>query len=287
MHTILGFRDERKGMAQQSPLYVFGGNQNELERLLRQAEDLKPESSWLLDQLAIAPGAKVADIGCGPIGVLDMLSERVGAGGTVVGIEREPRFAAMARAEIARRGLDNVSIVEGDMLSTEVEPGTFDLVHERLVLINMPPADRQALLASMVRLVRPGGLIAVESWDRASYVVHPENSSWDILNEAYREAVRATNGDGTSGRTLPWLLRSSGVTDVRHKVHVRSVEVGDRRRTHRLSILEVAKPRILATGRLSEAEFSRHFAALTEHLADPDTLLIDQLFIQAWGRRPA
>lgn len=273
-------------MAQQSPLYVFGGNQNELERLLRQAEDLKPESSWLLDQLAIAPGTKVADIGCGPIGVLDLLSDRVGPAGSVVGIEREPRFAAMARAEIARRGLKNVAIVEGDALNAALEPGTFDLVHERLVLINMLPTDQRALLASMVRLVRPGGLIAVESWDRASYLVHPECPSWDVLNDAYREAVRATNGDGTTGRTLPWLLRSSGVTDVRHKVHVRSVDVGDRRRTHRLGILEVAKPRILAAGRLSGAEFDRHFAALAEHLADPDTLLIDQLFVQAWGRRP-
>lgn len=273
-------------MATHSADYVFGGDQNELERLLGQAEDLKPESSWLLDHLAIAPGAKVADIGCGPIGVLDLLSTRVGPAGTVVGIEREPRFAAMAGTEIARRGLANVSIVEGDALSTALEPGTFDLVHERLVLINMPPANQQALLASMVRLARPGGLIAVESWDRASYVVHPESTSWDILNAAYREAVRATNGDGTTGRALPWLLRSAGLTDVRHKVHVRSVEVGERRRTHRLGILEVAKPRILATGRLSEAEFNHHTAALAEHLANPDTLLIDQLFVQAWGRRP-
>lgn len=273
-------------MATHSADYVFGGDQNELDRLLGQAEDLKPESSWLFDQLAIAPGARVADIGCGPIGVLDLLSDRVGPAGSVVGIEREPRFAAMARTEIERRGLGNVAIVEGDALSAELEPGTFDLVHERLVVINMPPSDQRALVDSMVRLARPGGLIAVESWDRASYVVHPENEAWDILNDAYREAVRRTNGNGTTGRTLPWLLRSSGVSDIRHKVHVRSVELGDRRRTHRLGILQVAKPRILATGRLSEAEFGRHFTALTEHLANPDTLLIDQLFVQAWGRRP-
>ena len=29
--------------------YVFGGERNELDRLLGQAEDLKPESSALLD----------------------------------------------------------------------------------------------------------------------------------------------------------------------------------------------------------------------------------------------
>ena len=96
----------------------------------------------------------------------------------------------------------------------------------------------------------------------------------------------ATAGDGTSGRTLPWLLRSAGVAEVRAKVHVRAVEVGDRRRTHRLGILDVAKARILAAGRLGEAEFDAHRAALAEHLADPGTLLIDQLFVQAWGAKP-
>ena len=172
--------------------------------------------------------------------------------------------------------------------STGLDEGSFDLVHERLVLINVPQSDQHSIVAAMLRLARPGGTLAAESWDRASHVCHPEHPAWQVLNDAYLEAVRATigAGAGASGRTLPWLLRSAGVTDVRTKVHVRAVEVGDRRRTHRLGILEVAKARILAAGRLSEAEFDAHRAALAEHLADPGTLLIDQLFVQAWGTKP-
>jgi SAM-dependent methyltransferase len=260
-------------MAAKSADYVFGGERDELERLLGQAEDLKPESSWLLDRIGIGRGWRAADIGCGPIGILDMLSERVGPEGVVFGVEREPRFAAMARAEVGRRGLRNVSIVEGDMLAAGLDEGSFDLVHERLVLINVPQSDQHSIVAAMLRLARPGGTLAAESWDRASHVCYPEHPAWRILDDAYREAVRATNGDGTSGRTLSWLLRSAGVADVRTKVHVRAVEVGDRRRTHRLGILEVAKARILAAERLSEVEFDDHRAALAEHLADPRPLL--------------
>lgn len=273
-------------MVTRSADYVFDGEQNELQRLLGQAEDLKPETSWLLDQIGVGRGWRAADVGCGPIGVLDMLSERVGTEGSVVGVEREPRFAAMARAEVGKRSLRNVSIVEGDMLAARLEEGSFDLVHERLILINVPEADRGSVVAAMLRLERPGGTIALESWDRASHVCYPEHPAWRILDDAYREATRATIGDGTSGRTLPGLLRSAGVADVRTKVHVRAVEVGERRRTHRLGILEVAKARILATGRLGEAEFDVYRAALAKHLADPGTLLIDQLFVQAWGTKP-
>ncbi len=275
-------------MATRSADYVFGGGQNELERLLGQAEDLKPESSRLLDRIGVGRGWRAADIGCGPIGILDMLSERVGPEGAVVGVEREPRFAAMARAEVERRGLRNVSIVEGDMLAAGLDEGSFDLVHERLVLINVPRSDQHSIVAAMLRLARPGGILVLESWDRASHVCHPEHPAWQVLNDACLEAVRATvgAGAGASGRALPWLLRSAGATDIRTEVHVRAAEVGDHRRTHFLGILDVAKTKALATGRLREAEFDAHRAALAEHLADPDTLLIDQLFVQAWGVRP-
>ena len=89
---------------------------------------------------------------------------------------------------------------------------------ERLVLINVPVANQHAIVSFMVALARPGGILATESWDRASHACYPEHPSWQVLNDAYREAVRPTNGDGTSGRTLPWLLRSAGVTNIRTKV---------------------------------------------------------------------
>jgi SAM-dependent methyltransferase len=274
-------------MTQASASYVFGGEQDELDRLLGQAEDLKPESTWLLDNLNIQRGSRVADIGCGPIGVLDILSERVGVTGTVIGVEREARFAQMARDEIKRRGLQNVSIFKGDLLGAQLEAGSFDLVHERLVLLNVPQPNQQSIVAQMLSLVRPGGLIVVENWDRISYLCYPEYASWRILNEAFREAVRPTNGEGATGRTLPWLLRNAGARDVKVKVHVRALEVGDPRRTHRLGLLDVTKPRILATGKLSEAEFDAHRREYAAILADPDNLIIDQLFVQAWGVRPA
>lgn len=77
-------------------------------------------------------------MGCGPAGILALLSELVGRDGEVIGLEREDRFVEMARAEVARRGLGNVTVVKGDALSAGLEHGSFDLVHERLVLVNVP-----------------------------------------------------------------------------------------------------------------------------------------------------
>ena len=77
--------------------YVMGGTLSEQERLLAQAATQAPEARWLLDQIGVQPGWRVADLGCGPLGILDLLAERVGADGTVVGVEREPRFVEMAQ----------------------------------------------------------------------------------------------------------------------------------------------------------------------------------------------
>lgn len=81
--------------------------------------------------IRVQDGWRAVDIGCGPIGILNLLSERVGPKGVVIGLEREQRFVEMARVEIAKRGMGNVTMVQGDGLNTGLGKGSFDLVHER------------------------------------------------------------------------------------------------------------------------------------------------------------
>lgn len=44
----------------------------------------------------------------------------------------------MVRHEIADRGLSNVRVLQANALATGLEAGSFDLVHERLVMVNEP-----------------------------------------------------------------------------------------------------------------------------------------------------
>jgi hypothetical protein len=65
--------------------YVWGTGLTEQQRLLRQIEFYIPEAAWLLDHLRIRHGSRAIDLGCGPLGILDLLSERVGPLGEVLG----------------------------------------------------------------------------------------------------------------------------------------------------------------------------------------------------------
>ena len=266
--------------------YILGGTPTEQQRLIVQAQGLEEHARWMLDRIDIKPGFRAVDIGCGPIGITNLLSERVGPDGVVIGVEREPRFFDMAREEQSKRGLRNVRLVNADALNTGLEKNSYDIVHERLVLINIPLSSQQAILTEMLSLLRPGGTIAIQEFDFVSFACDPDHPSWNILFSIWCDAFHAAGGNLFIGRSLARLLRSAGVENVQIRAHANVPQVGEYQRTHLLSLIESTHDLVFGSGRLSAVELRDHMAALAKHLSDPETTLIDRLVVQAWGTRP-
>jgi len=192
----------------------------------------------------------------------------------------------MAQAELSERALRNVQLINADALNAGLEKSSYDFVHERLVLINIPPASQEALLAEMLSVLKPGGTIALREFDSASYVCYPEHPSWNALLSVWNDAFHETGGNEFVGRSLGRLLRSAGAENVEMRAHVEVAHTGEYRRTHLLSLLESMQDLVVASGRITKAELRNHMVALSAHLADPGTTLIDKLIVQAWGRKP-
>src|SRR5215469_11493647 len=266
--------------------YVLGGTQAEQQRLIAQAEGLEGPARWILDRIDIKSGLRAVDVGCGPIGIMNLLSERVGADGIVIGVEREPRFFDMARAEQRKRNLSNVKLVNADALQTGLDKNSYDFVHERLVLINIPLEAQQAVLKEMLSLLKPGGTIAIEEFDFVSFACDPDHPSWNILFNTWCDAFNAAGGNLSIGRSLARLLRAAGAENVRMRAHANLPQVGEYQRTHLLSLIESSHDLMLGPGRLTATELRDHTNALAKHLWDPSTTLIDRLVVQAWGTKP-
>jgi ubiquinone/menaquinone biosynthesis C-methylase UbiE len=64
----------------------------------------------------------------------------------------------MAAEFATGRGLSGVEIVTADARNTGLATGSFDLVHARTLLVNLP--DPAGVAAEMMRLARPGGWVA-------------------------------------------------------------------------------------------------------------------------------
>jgi hypothetical protein len=96
---------------------------------------------------------------------------------------------------------------------------------------------------------------------------------------------RVLSGISAEGRELAGYLREAGIKNIQVKIHVDTVSPGEYRRTHLLSLLDVLHDKVVNSGVLSETQLRTHRAALIDHLKDPDTLLIDKLLVQAWGKK--
>jgi hypothetical protein len=72
---------------------------------------------------------------------------------------------------------------------------------------------------------------------------------------------------------------------IRVKIHVGTINPGEYRRTHLLSLLDVLHDKVISSGVLTEEQLSGHREALIARLKNPDTLLIDKLLVQAWGQK--
>src|SRR5207244_2014326 len=85
----------------------------EIERLHIQAAAMATDTRVMLDRIGVKAGWTCLDVGCGPRGITDLLSERVGPDGRVIGLDKDEGFLAHARtnapanAEFRRGDADN------------------------------------------------------------------------------------------------------------------------------------------------------------------------------------
>jgi SAM-dependent methyltransferase len=263
---------------------ALGLSAAERDRLIAQAEELTPSSRSLLDRIGLTDGWQAIDVGCGPIGILELLAERVGPTGEVVGLDSARSFLDIAAGVAAERALGNVTLVEADAAASGLAPSSFDLVHERLVLIG---PTREGIAREMIRLARPGAVIAAQEIDISGAFCEPAHPAWDRLLRAFRESVARVGAEPAIGRRLAAILTSAGVEDVELEVTARLDPPGSARRTQVLDLVENARPGILRAGLLDESELAVRLSELRAHLADPATIVFGGLLFQAWGRRPA
>jgi SAM-dependent methyltransferase len=270
-------------MSESDP-YFLGYRQAEQERLERQAHELAHDSGWLFDQVGVREGWRVVEIGCGPQGCLGLLAERVGATGRVVGIERSAEQVQRAQQFVADSHFTNVDVLHADARRTGLLEQSFDLATARLVLVNVP--EPELLVREMVRLVRPGGVVALHEPDSTTQRCDPPLPAQTRLLQILNTYAELNGIDRTIGPRVPRLLREAGVVDVRVNALVHEYPLGHGRRMLLLEFVENARSRILDQKLIGEVELNELTAALKRYLEDPETLVLSSVFVQAWGRIP-
>jgi len=263
--------------------YLLGDSTAEVEHLAYQAEVYADEAAELLDRVGVAEGSSAIDVGCGVLGILALLSARVGSSGRVVGLERETRLLDAARQAAAQRGLP-VEFVQGDANRLDLPSDSFDFVHERTVLLNVQ--NPAAVVAEMARIARPGGVVALEEPDSAGWVCDPPHPAWDQLLAELLAAYRRNGKTFNMGRRTARALRDAGLADVQVRVKARVTQTGEYYQAFLLTLTSLVRDQIITGGRLTAADFDAQAASLRAHLERPGTLTCQPTLWQAWGIKP-
>lgn len=112
-----------------------------------------------LDWIAVPPGLRWIDVGCGNGAFTELLFERQRPA-HVEGIDPSPAQLAFARTRLQGR---EASLHLGSADRLPFGDATFDAAAMALVIFFVPEPEKG--VAEMVRVVRPGGAVAAYAWD--------------------------------------------------------------------------------------------------------------------------
>ena len=231
----------------------------------------------MLELIGVREGWSCLDIGCGPGGIVGLLSERVGSSGRVVGLDMNADFLEHARATAP----SNVEFVVADAYGSNLPAGTFDLVHMRFVASTSGAPER--LLQEAKRLARPGGTIALQEADIATLNCYPSHPSWDKLKVALFGAFSGVGADVELARRLYFIVRQAGLVDVQFRPFIVGVRSMDPMVDYLPSTVESVRATVLKLGLLSD-RVPVLLAQCREHLRQPDTVFTTYTVAQVWGQ---
>jgi ubiquinone/menaquinone biosynthesis C-methylase UbiE len=119
----------------------------------------EPWARMLVDAAGVVAGDRVLDVACGTGIVARVAADRVGADGSVVGIDRNPAMLA-----IADRLRPDIEWREGDAAGLPFLARSFDVVFCQAALMFF--ADPKRALREMARAIKDDGTVAIQVWDR-------------------------------------------------------------------------------------------------------------------------
>jgi SAM-dependent methyltransferase len=189
--------------------YVHGYHQRENERLEDQAGTLV---DLLLSDTAYPDGSLVLEAGCG-VGAQTVTLARRNPDARFMSVDVSTDSIAEAKRRTDRAGLTNVEFRQADIFALPFTTESFDDVFVCFVLEHLSrPAQA---LASLKRLLRPGGTITVIEGDHGSTYFYPDSPAAHAAIQCQVTLQREAGGNALIGRQLYPLLVEAGFDAVR------------------------------------------------------------------------
>jgi SAM-dependent methyltransferase len=175
---------------------------------------------------------------------------------------------------------DGADVIAHDVLR-DPPPGSFDLVHARLLVEHLP--DRPAVLATLAGAVAPGGRLVIESLEASGVTADPAAGADATLfvdcSARLAEFLRGLGLDPFYGHTLCGCLTGAGLADVDAAVLSAITRGGATIARFWQLTWQLLGPAVLAAGVLTTGELDRYLALHD----DPAMVWQPPAIVAAWG----
>ncbi|MET7308426.1 class I SAM-dependent methyltransferase [Streptomyces sp. NPDC005134] len=225
-----------------------------------------------LRSLGVGPGWNCLDVGAGTGTVARRLLHEAGVA-TVLAVDRDVRF-------LTAHPFPRLGVLEADISAPGFDPGRFQLVHARFVLMHLP--SRHRLIAALGDLLAPGGVLVLSDAVDLTTATAPTTPYTRVM-QAMWQGLRDTIGTDVSWvPEYPHLLRAAGLASVAAEIQVPPLVPGSPVSRFWARSWDRAREAILATGLVDDATVD----AAIQYLDSPDCAALSPGMITAWGWRP-
>ena len=228
-----------------------------------------------IEQCGITSGWHCLEIGGGGGSIAAWMSERVGRKGRVVVTDINTRFLDSLQRP-------NLEVRRHNIVTDPLPEGAFDLIHARLVLMHLP--ERDAVLARLIKALKPGGWLLDEEFDVLSMPTDAAINTRETFLHSLSALNRVLEERGVDlrfGRFLSGRLRALGLAEV--EAHGRLAAGGGGSVVARLVRSNFCQlgDVMVGLGYVTAEELEDDL----RNLDDPDSLVLTPVMWSAWGRR--
>ena len=251
------------------------------------------ELRGMVAAMPLSAGQSALDMACGDGVYSPMLADRVGPSGRVVGVDVMPAYLDIARREAAKSPLGGIiEFVAAPIENLPFDDGTFDLSWCAQSLYSLP--EPVSALGHLLRVTRPGGVVAVLEADTLHHVLLPWPIEVEISVRAAELRALADASDAPRkfyvGRDLRAVFRKAGLERIEGRTFAtdRFAPLDQDVRTYLAESFKGLSKRI---GPYLDGPIRERFVRLIDpdsgtYLLDDPDLTVTCIDHVVWGRRP-